>query len=58
MINVEWTNNGTCENCGKENPHCAQITHSDGKPPEEAAAPLIDILLCAPCVEDLKKRLS
>ncbi len=64
MINVQWIQQGTCENCGKDNPHCAQLNlnlrpFSFPETPETVVFERVfDALLCAPCVEDLKKRLS
>lgn len=53
MISVEWENNGTCDNCGKDKAHCAQL-HIEPERPVDT----IDVLLCSDCVGELKKKLS
>jgi len=60
MISIEWHNNGTCDNCSKENvPHCAAVDFNFA--PEDAEPSpdrLFNTMLCSDCVEDLKRRLS
>lgn len=60
MINVEWHNNETCDNCSKENQaHCAEIDFNFAPDdPDPSPDRLFSAMLCSTCVEDLKKRLS
>lgn len=60
MISVEWFDNGTCNNCGQDKPHCARIEflfEKDGTD-DERLTPEFNGMLCSDCTEDLKKRLS
>jgi len=58
MINCEWFDNETCDNCGREHqPHCVEITFDFGDEPA-VTAPDFTAMLCSDCIEDLKKRLS
>ena len=59
MINVTWENDGKCENCGENKPHCARVDlpvwgEVDGFPEIVQS----HVMLCSDCIEDLKKRLS
>lgn len=57
-IFVEWFDDQTCENCGKEHqPHCAKIS-IPGKTVKAKKVNRVVAMLCSDCVEELKKRLS
>lgn len=59
MITVEWHDNQTCRNCGKDKPHCAEIDFNfDADSAEPSPDKLFNAMLCGDCVADLQRRLS
>lgn len=58
MISVQWHNDGTCENCGENKPHCAEIAVEKFNDNEYVNPPKPSVLLCSDCIHELKTKLS
>lgn len=61
MISVEWFDNETCENCGHQSPHCAELDlqkHLENVGGFDHTVIALQMKLCSNCVADLIKRLQ